>query len=120
MRDDESKTFNSPEIESDKVYLTEAEMRVLEVGDRDSKIRKLERRLLERQGQIVQLEIELRQEKLKNMGYKLMDLDRVDSDKSNSHKTRTDEIKSRYDIEEDARWGYDPESGEIVVQRKES
>jgi len=106
------------EINNGKQYLSEEELRILEVGDLEAKVRRLEKKLLEKDSRLLQLDIELKQERLKNMSFRLLESDRVHKDKLTQHKLKVDSIKERYGIPEECRWGHDPISGEIVVDKK--
>ena len=105
--------------EDTKLYLTEGELRLLEVGDLEAKLRMREKQLKERDMRILQLGIELQQEKLNTLNYSRLELDRLHKDKLKEHKNKVDQLREKYGVGPEDSWGHDPISGEIIIDRKE-
>ncbi len=98
-----------------KQYLSEGDLRLLDVGDLEFRLRAQAMQMKKMQGTLLQLEVRLLQEKLKVNSYELLDLKVKDKEAAQLHKQRVDELKTKHNIPEEARWGYDPISGAIVV-----
>ena len=118
-RTSETKASKSPELEDDKLYLTSDELHLLELGSVEEKSRKLRRQIDNQQSQILQLEIELRQEKLRTLSHQIRETDRKNDSARAMHKEKVTAMREKYGIGPDDMFGHDPISGEIIIDRKE-
>jgi TolA-binding protein len=118
-RSSKDKSVDLPELEDDKLYLSADEMHLLEVGDLEAKLRRANKRIKEQQGQMLQLQIELLQEKLKVNSHSQLEHVRNDKELLSQHKSKIDAIREKYGVGPNDVWGHDPISGEIVIDRKE-
>lgn len=98
---------------SSKQYLTTDELHMLALGDAQGQLRKAQDALERKQLEVLKLQQELATERY------FAAKQRRDADQA-AHRTKLAELRNKYNIGESDRWGHDPISGELIIDRSES
>lgn len=99
-------------------YLTEVEMLKLELEAEKEKVRKKDERLVLAENDLLHKTKELIDEKLKNCSHRYRNVCDMNDKQREKRKEFMSELKEKYGIPEEQGLGYDPISGELIVNVK--